>query len=208
MMKNLIILDRYLPPNVAPIITQWIDVYNCDFTISKSRNTKLGDYRPPQRGNPHRISVNHDLNPFAFLITSVHEFAHLKAWNIHKNKIKPHGTEWKNIFKSMMLPFIEQNIFPNDITQALESYLKNPAASGCTDLNLYRTLRRYNVVPSHPVPFTTLENIPEGSFFKIRNGKKFKKLERVRKRFKCLELDSKRLYLVSPIAEVSVLTLN
>ncbi|MDZ7848645.1 MAG: hypothetical protein U5L96_18960 [Owenweeksia sp.] len=62
--------------------------------IVSPRKTKFGDYRFPQKRDPrHRISLNSNLNPFAFLITLIHEMAHLKAFKDYGHKIKAHGPE-------------------------------------------------------------------------------------------------------------------
>jgi|SRR5690606_11553826 len=192
-------LSKYMPEPAAPIISAWINDTHCQFRISKSRRTKLGDYAAPHRGEPHKISVNHDLNPYAFLITTIHEFAHLKTWQQYKNKVKPHGTEWKANYKQLMSPFLKLNIFPADILTAIVQYMDNPAASSCTDLNLYRTLRKYD---ERPTPIATVESIPENSIFAIKGGRVFRKGEKLRKRYKCLELSTQRVYLFHPIAEV------
>jgi SprT protein len=86
-LKNVDLLAQYMPPEAAPIIAKWIDYFHCEFKISKNRATKLGDYRHPFKGAGHRISVNHNLNAYAFLVTTVHEFAHLLTWNEYKNLI-------------------------------------------------------------------------------------------------------------------------
>jgi SprT protein len=193
------VLGRYLPSGAAPVIARWIDHFKCEFKISRGRTTKYGDYRHPFNGAGHRISVNYDLNPYAFLITTVHEFAHLLTWNEYKRRAKPHGLEWKNNFKRMMQPFFKQEIFPPDVKQAIISYLENPAASSCTDLNLFRVLKRYDHKPEGVVH---VENIPLNSLFSMKNGRVFRKGERVRKRFKCVEIKTDRVYLFNPLAEV------
>jgi hypothetical protein len=48
----------------------------------------------------------------------------------------------------------------------------------------------------------TVEEIAVGTVFKIPNGRTFRKGERLRKRFKCQCLHSKRWYLFNPITEV------
>ncbi len=201
-MDKVQILATYLPPDAAPLIGRWIDYFKCEFKISRNRNTKFGDYRPPYGGKGHRISVNYDLNPYAFLVTTVHEFAHLHTWNEHKHKAKPHGIEWKNNFKKMMQPFFEKDIFPLDVKHAITSYLNNPAASSCSDLTLYRSLRKYDVVKES---FTTVEKLPIKSLFKLKDGRVFCKEEKLRKRYKCTEVNSRRIYLFSAVAEVEVL---
>lgn len=201
-MDKIKVLENYLPPASAPLIARWIDHFQCDFKISKARNTKYGDYRPPHAGQGHRISINYDLNPYAFLVTTVHEFAHLLTWNEHKRKAKPHGSEWKANFKRMMRPFFEQEVFPMDIKKAIIQYLENPAASSCTDHNLFKTLKKYDETPDHLV---LVESLPLGSVFKMKDGRVFRKEAKIRKRFRCTELASGRLYLFNPLAEVELL---
>jgi SprT protein len=196
------ILATYLPPDAAPLISRWIDYFKCEFKISRNRNTKFGDYRPPHGGKGHRISVNFNLNPYAFLVTTVHEFAHLHTWNEHKHKAKPHGTEWKMNFKKMMQPFFEKEVFPADVKRAIVNYLDNPAASSCSDLNLYRSLRMYD---AHKEAVVTVEKLPLKAVFKLKDGRIFRKEEKLRKRYKCIEISSKRVYLFSPVAEVEVI---
>jgi hypothetical protein len=198
------VLEKYLPAEAAPLVARWIDYFKCEFKISRNRNSKFGDYRSPYGGKGHRISVNYDLNPYAFLVTTVHEFAHLHTWNEHKQKAKPHGTEWKNNFKKMMQPFFEKEIFPADIKKAIVNYLDNPAASSCSDLNLYRSLRKYDP-PKASEAILTVEKIPLKALFKLKDGRVFRKDEKLRKRFKCIEVATKRIYLFSPVAEVELI---
>ena len=201
-MNKIEVLAQYLPEQAAPIIAKWIDYFQCEFKISKNRATKLGDYRHPFKGNGHKISVNNDLNSYAFLVTTVHEFAHLLTWNDHKNKVKPHGTEWKNNFKRMMKPFFELNIFPEDIHHTITNYLNNPAASSCTDLTLARALKKYDA----DLATNRIEEIPINAVFTLKDGRKFKKGERIRKRYRCLCLDNGNIYLFNPLAEVLLAT--
>jgi len=191
------VLSKYLPPDAAPLIAKWIDYFKCDFKISRNRNTKFGDYRSPYAGQNHRISVNYDLNPYAFLVTTVHEFAHLQTWNEYKGRVKPHGVEWKNNFKRMMQPFFEKSVFPPDLKLAISSYLENPAASSCSDLSLFRALKKYDAKQ-----VVLIESLPIKSVFQIKGGRQFTKGEQVRKRFKCVENGTGRVYLFSPLAEV------
>ena len=191
-------MAKYVPADAAPIVARWIDYFKCDFKVSRSRNSKFGDYRPPYDGENHRISINFNLNPYAFLVTTVHEFAHLQTWNEYNGRAKPHGTEWKLNFKKMMRPFFEKEVFPYDLKSAINSYLENPAASSCSDLNLFRALKKYDAQTNA----ITVEALAMKTVFKLKDGREFRKEELVRKRFKCVELKTKRMYLFSPLAEV------
>jgi SprT protein len=194
------ILSQYMPPAAAPIIAKWIDYFQCEFKIAKGRATKLGDYRHPYRQAGHKISVNNNLNAYAFLVTTVHEFAHLLTWNDYKNKVKPHGSEWKHNFKRMMVPFLEQEIFPEDLKKAIVNYLHNPSAASCTDLKLSRALKRYDTLAD----VSRLEELPLHAVFSIKDGRQFKKGEKLRKRYRCVCLENGNVYLFNPLAEVTL----
>ncbi len=191
------ILSKYFPEAVISSVLEWIHSSNVQLKISRSRNTKLGDYRPPLRQSYHRISVNHNLNRYHFFLTFVHEYAHLMVWEKHKNRVKPHGKEWKAKFRELMLPFLNETVFPKDLLPVLVSFLNNPGASS-SNTALMKAFRKYDA-NQH---FYTVEDIPANGIFKTQNGMIFKKGEKMRKRYKCQRMDNKRLYLVSPIAEV------
>ena len=195
-------MSQYMPDEAAPVIARWIDYFQCEFKISKNRTTKLGDYRHPYKSAGHKISVNNSLNSYAFLVTTVHEFAHLLTWNDHKNKVRPHGNEWKRNFQRMMNPFLEKDIFPDDLRKVIVSYLENPSASSCTDLRLSRALKRYD--HSININILRLEELPADTVFTIKDGRKFQKGERLRKRYRCVCLDNGNIYLFNPLAEVAL----
>jgi hypothetical protein len=194
------VLSRYLPEQSVHTIAMWVRQYNFDLKITSSRSTKLGDYRSPFKGQRHKITVNHNLNRYAFLITLVHEVAHLTAFEKYSHQIKPHGKEWKQEYKLLMHPFLHESVLPLDVQLALKNYLINPAASSCADENLLRVLKKYDK-PSETL--VHIEDLPFKTIFKISPERYFEKGEKLRKRYKCLELATKRIYLFSPVAEVT-----
>ena len=136
------------------------------------------------------------------MITLIHEIAHLSNFNKHKNSVKPHGEEWKLHYKLLMNQFLIPDIFPPDIILALREYMSNPAASSCSDINLLRVLKQYD---NHKNTIL-LEDITTGSTFSYNDNRYFIKGEQVRKRFKCKEISSNRLYLFNPLTEVTLIT--
>lgn len=189
-------LDPFLPNGCSEYIAHFIVEHTVHFKVSKKRKTKLGDYRHPHHGKPHRISVNGDLNSYAFLITTLHEMAHLTAYEKYKNRVKPHGIEWKNEFKYIAAPLLDKIELPLDVTLALNNYLKNAKASSCTDDKLYRVLKRYDKRKG-----PTLEELNRGAQFKL-NGKIFVKGRKLRTRFECQDVSSRKMYRVLGLAEV------
>ncbi len=192
-------LAKYVPIESVDIVAEWIIKHKIKVKITKSRQTKIGDYRHPFNGKGHQITINHDLNKYAFLITFTHEVAHLKTWLLHQNKVSPHGAEWKNEFKLLLHPLIHHSIFPQDVIIALKKYVANPAASSCSDLHLSRTLKNYDFDAED---FVHVEDIPMNGLFEFDDGSVFRKDFRLRKRFKCTEIKTGRTYFVNPIAKV------
>jgi hypothetical protein len=201
MTRNQSILAKYIPEPAVPLISEWIIHFNFKLKIKKSRQSKYGDYRPPLPGLNHQITINQDLNKFAFLLTLVHEIAHLLCQERHGNRVKPHGEEWKNCFKELMRPFMRLNIYPDDVYHAIVGYMKNPAASSCSDDNLLRTLKKYDA----PSDLVHLETLPQNAVF-IYNERQFVKGPKIRTRFKCLEKDHLHVYFFAALAEVKPAT--
>jgi hypothetical protein len=194
-------LQDYLPPHTFDRVLHFLEQYHVHLTIARERKSILGDYRHRTRSANHRISVNGTLNQYAFLITLLHELAHLLAFEKWGNKIMAHGREWKQVFGQLLADFIKQGVFPDDIRKALEESLHDPAASSCADEALLRVLRSYDQKKSSQV---FVEEIPEGALFKTYDGKVFRKGQKVRKRFKCEEVKTRRIYLFSPVYEAEV----
>lgn len=191
------ILSKYIPESAVVEIVELVFKRGVHLKITKTRSTKLGDFRPSNSSRGHAITVNHDLNQYAFLITLIHEFAHLDTWNNFGAEVKPHGSEWKVTFQRMMTPFLSNSIFPSDILESVVRYLNNPSASSCVDQSLMRTLRKYDHEPK-----LFLEELPINSHFKLKTGREFIKGPEKRKYFTCIEVASKRKYLVNRLAEV------
>jgi SprT protein len=195
-------LSHFLPPNTFEPVAHYLQQYKVHLTISRERKSILGDYRHAFRGRSHRISVNGNLNTFSFLITLLHELAHLLTFDKYGNRVQSHGREWKTEFGVLLAQFIENKVFPADIEKELVASLHNPAATSCAEDNLMRVLRRYDAKGSDH--HMLVEEVPIGSVFKMNDGRMFKKGEKLRKRFRCEEIGTKKIYLFSPVFEVEL----
>jgi SprT protein len=198
--KNSEILKKYLPEDAVPLIASWIVQFDFKLKIKRERSTRLGDYTSPRDGLNHTITINHNLNKYSFLITLVHEIAHLVTFNEYKNSVSPHGREWKTNFKKLMQPFLSPDIFPLEVFYALRKYMENPAATSCTDLRLLKVLKLHDEISDT----FFLEYLPIDTMFIYNESKVFRKGEKLRKRIKCTEIKSGSVYLFSPLAEVKV----
>jgi SprT protein len=195
-------LQDFLPPNTYEPVLGYLQHYKVHLTVARERKTILGDYRHRIGSQTHRISVNGNLNSFSFLITLLHELAHLLTFEHYGNRVSAHGAEWKKIFGQLLAQFIQHEVFPADIKQALLRSLNNPAASSCADETLLRTLKNYDKKDSRLV---FIDAIPEGSLFRTHDGRVFQKGPRMRKRFKGVEVATGRLYLFSAVYEVEAI---
>lgn len=192
-------LQHYLPPGTSAAVTNYLHQYKVHLTITQHRKSILGDYRHRTQQSNHRISVNGSLNVFSFLITLLHELAHLLTFEQHGNKVMAHGKEWKMIYGQLLQQFLEHKVFPADIEKELKQSLKNPAASSCAEDDLLRVLRKYDSKETH---HRLVEEIPSQHLFRTSDGRVFQKGEKLRKRFKCVEVATKKVYLFSPVYEV------
>ncbi|MEO5996568.1 MAG: SprT-like domain-containing protein [Chitinophagaceae bacterium] len=192
-------LEEYIPAGSSQLVFEYLKHYKVHLTITRSRKTVLGDYRHAIGAKNHRISVNGTLNIYAFLITLIHELAHLVTFLQFGNRVLAHGKEWKQIYRDLLVHFLVIKIFPQDIQLALEHSLHNLPASSCADEALMRVLQKYD---THKSGLILIEQLQEGHLFEIGEGKVFKKGKRLRKRFQCIEIKTGRLYLFSPVYEV------
>nr|WP_299385652.1 SprT-like domain-containing protein [Allomuricauda sp.] len=193
-------LEKYLPERAIQPCLELIQQHQVHLKIVGHRNTRHGDYRKLPNGT-HLITVNASLNKYRFLITLIHEIAHLVAIEKFGRRIKPHGAEWKRTFQHLMIPFIRPEIFPSQLLPLIAHHFKNPKASSSTDARLSIALKAFD--PEERKKSYVFE-IPFGSTFRLHNGRLYKKGNKRIKRYECVELATGRLYLFQPNAEVEV----
>lgn len=195
-------LAAFLPEGSFEKVVEYIHHYKVHLTISKERKSVLGDYRHAGWGGNHRISVNGNLNKFEFLITLLHELAHLLTYEQYKNRVEPHGKEWKASYSTLLVDFVQHKIFPGDIEKALQRSIINPSATANGETELLLVLRKYDAHKKEGV--LPVIDVPDGALFIMENGKIFRKGPKVRKRYECVELKTGLRYTVSPITEVKI----
>ncbi len=194
------VLEKYIPEHSVVPVFELIKINQVHLKIVNERVTRHGDYRKSLSGK-HEITVNTSLNKYRFLITLIHEIAHLVAFEKYGRSIKPHGEQWKLTFQRLMVPFIRPEVFPNQLLPLLARHFRNPKASSDTDATLSLALKEFD--PENDKNY--IFEIPYGSMFRIHNGKIFKKVALRLKRYECLEINSGRTYLFNPNAEVELL---
>lgn len=194
------LLEKHLPDKSIHYCYALWQEFPFNFQVTKKRETKLGDYRYHYLHKSHTITVNGDLNKYTFLVTYLHEVAHLKAQIGYGHKIKPHGVEWKNEFKKLLEPVMHEEVFPANVLGALQNYLLNPKASSCTDLNLLKALGQHD----GKTHLQFLSDVGTGDTFRF-NKKYYLKESTVRTRAICKDIKSGRKFYISEGAQVEVL---
>lgn len=189
---------RFVPSPFAELLAELLFESGVHFKIVKGRKTKWGDFRPKNIKGKPQITVNGDLNPYAFLITTLHEFAHLQTFQQYGLYAAPHGVEWKRNFQALISRIIDHPELPSSLRTALNQSITSLKASSCTDIALSRALASFDKVDTSVI---TLEKLPKNSKF-VLNNRTFRKGLKRRTRFECLELSSNQTYLVHLMAKV------
>ncbi|MFM7671251.1 MAG: SprT-like domain-containing protein [Bacteroidota bacterium] len=194
-------LSDFLPPNTSEPVMRYLVEYGVHLTITRARRSVLGDYRHRYQHQPHRISVNGNLNPYAFLITLLHELAHLLTYERFGNRVSAHGKEWKSCFSDLLQVFLQLRCFPDVIENELHRTIRNPAASSCAEVGLIRVLRAFDPKEKNGES-VLVEQLAVESEFTTREGRRFRIDKKMRKRYLCTDLVSGKQYLFSPVYEV------
>jgi len=192
-------LKAFIPEAAFDKVVSYLHQYKVHLTVTRERKSVLGDYRNAVRGKNHRITVNSNLNQFSFLITLLHELAHLLTYEQYGHRVASHGKEWKTVYGMLLSDFVNKNIFPAEVEEELKKSLTNPAASSCAEEHLMRVLRKYDVKKEG---FILVEEMPANSIFKTKDGRIFRKGEKLRKRYRCTEIKTGLVYLFSAVYEV------
>jgi hypothetical protein len=203
------VLGPRLPSAAVEDIVEQIKGNPISLKVVQQRTSKAGDFRAAHNNEPSRITVNGNLNQYAFLITLVHELAHhhvnldynraLQKFSLRrKTRPMPHGKEWKEKFRKLMEPYLNHEVFPTDILPVLLQYFVNPKASSSADHQLSKALKKYDP----PDSTIRLEVLPYDAVFTLHERKTFQKKEKVRTRYRCICLNTNRVYLVSAGAPV------
>lgn len=190
----------YLPERAIAKCASLIAGHKVVIHVVRNRKTKHGDFRvQPKR--PVSITINAMENPYRFLLTFLHEWAHYKVFTSYTFRKKPHGKEWKSAFQQMVATFLEGDIFPESLLIPLKKHMQNARATFAADANLSMALRAFDP-PNNKKCIFELE---QGALFNAQDGRVFSKDAKRRTRFVCTCVKTKKQYLFPPFVEVSPL---
>lgn len=191
-------LSKYLPENTVHLVCSFIPKKNLKIKIVNDRITKLGDFRPASKICAiHRISINGGLNPYSFLLTLLHEIAHLNAFVNYGKNIKSHGCEWQLEYTALIFPFLAQHLFPEDLHQVLFKHFPFPSAMSNSDQNLVQVLRNYDK-NKHEL---LLQDISDNEQF-IFQGHIYKRMNKLRSFYRCIRISDNKLFRIHSLASI------
>ena len=189
----------YLPVNARSRCLNLVKDHPVSIRVVNPRRTKHGDFRKFPDGRL-QITLNKMDNPYRFLITFIHEWAHWLVMQQHPFRTQPHGLIWKQTFKMQMLPFLQDHIFPENLLGLLAKHMMNPKATLDADTQLAIALKQYD--PANDKNF--IFELETGTRFQASNGKIYELGQLRRKRYACIELATKRTYLFAAHSEVKI----
>lgn len=191
-------LETYLPKNTLNHLKNWFSDHSIHIKITRNRNSKLGDYRK-LRDLSHEITINSTLQPQLFFFVLTHELAHLIAFEKFGRRISPHGNEWKQTFRQMLLESIE--VYEEDLKPIILKFSRSPKANFMASPDLVK----YFHIENHEDDEIFIEKLSTGDHFIYRNEKYL--LEGlIKKNYLCLNLASGRKYSFKPLARVKKLS--
>ena len=121
----------------------------------------------------------------------------LKLGTSTKNRVKPHGNEWKACYKDLLLQCVGQQIFPFDFEQIVINHADKPGYSSASDAELTMALRAFD----EPNGKILLNELRPGDKFTLHN-RPFVIDQKLRTRFLCTDLQSGQKYHVHGLAQV------
>lgn len=187
-------LEKYLPPNTLQYLKVWFSDYYIHIKITRNRNSKLGDYRKLP-DHSHEITINSTLVPQLFFFVLTHELAHLIAFEKYGRRISPHGNEWKDTFRRMLLQSLD--VYEADLRPIIVKFSRSPKANFMASPDLVK----YFHIEKQDDKLQFIEELQPGDYFIYRNEKYF--LEGlIKKNYLCKNLATGRKYSFKPLARV------
>lgn len=191
----------YMPEGAIIMVKNWFEMYVIKLTITKGRKTILGNYLHPHPGHPHHaITINGNQNKYSFLLTLLHELAHLEAFVRFKNTVAPHGKEWQSLYRNIMIDYLGKNIFPDELERAIALSLKKVKAGSCSDPSLHKALSAYDEDTIAGLEY--IDDLPINSYFVTKDGRVFQTLAKRRTRFLCKDIATSKNYYIAGVLKV------
>ncbi|ROH96022.1 SprT-like domain-containing protein [Chryseobacterium daecheongense] len=191
-------LEKYLPSHTLQYLKIWFSDYYIHIKITRNRDSKLGDYRKLP-DNSHEITINSTLVPQLFFFVLTHELAHLIAFEKYGRRISPHGAEWKETFRQMLLQSIE--VYEEGLRPIIVKFSKSPKANFMSSPELVK----YFHIEKQDDKLQFIQELQKGEYF-IYRREKYLLEGLIKKNYLCKNLATGRKYSFKPLARVEKCT--
>lgn len=185
-------LAQKLGATLSEFLEQKVKKNGVQLSISKSRKTKLGDYRFNFKNLSHKITLNEDLSKAQFFLTFLHELAHKLNHELNGFKVAPHGIEWKLEFRKLLFEAQQLNLDP-ETSELVQQTMAKPTARTLLPRKEYNGLK--------------VRDLKQGDKFNLINSEKtFSLGSKKRTRYHCIELTSGLSYSVlgdAPVEKIN-----
>ena len=187
--------EKYLPDKS---ISYCIDLWKQDnfiFKISEEKKSNRGFFKSLKNGN-QKICIEKNDSKEHFLFTLIHEISHQKVYKLYgKDKnIKCHGTIWKETFKKLLSPLINEEIFSKEILKLIRDEMKNPTSTG---KKVFRDeMKNPTLTEKNFSEGTKLSTLKEKEIFILKDVE-YSKIKNKRTRCLIMNTKTKLFYLLS-----------
>lgn len=189
---------KFFPENSKELISEKFFPREVKIVVTNPCKTKYGSFTPAYRNSQPCIRINNNLKPYSFLLVYLHEYAHFIVWKQYKTRVKPHGYEWKTVFKNIIQEFIYKNIFPDELLNALNIYSENISAKTLSNKHIkegLQILENGGKLPEEEI-YPKVKDTKVGSVFVLQNSRTYKLIKHNRSRSICLCLNNNKKYSV------------
>lgn len=191
---SITLLERHIPVNSIPFLKKWFGSYALHIKITGNRKSKLGDYCK-KSDKTHQITINGTLPPPLFFFVLSHELAHLIAFETHGPRIAPHGIEWKNTYREMILESLQ--VYEPDLQMLILEYARAPKANFMASPKLVK----YFHVEDYEDETSYLEDLKITDRFTYRQ--QIYQIDGIRKKnYLCTNIKTEKKYIFKPLARV------
>lgn len=186
-------LAPFLPAGSLEVIGEWLRVDNLSIKLTSGRGQRLGAYKREASGM-QTILLNRNQDPYSFLITLVHEIAHMQARKLYGRHVQPHGLEWKQTYSRLIIKAAAIPSLPADICAMMAEIARSPESRHYGKISVSKVLLKYSTKAE---PGELLCDIPPGTRFRMPDGKVYIKGEKIRTRYRCKLDGASSVWLIS-----------
>lgn len=192
-------LKIHMSPKQIEFVLPYFIERKLKMHIKTEKNSYKGLCRMPLNASDYyKITVCRTDNEDLFFLVFLHEVAHMEVNIKYGRKVLAHGMEWSNTFRALIIQSIKNSCFNDYSAKVLTDFLSKGVLITTAKMHKIEALIENN---SNPDIIRVLQ-VPENALFILQGGKIFKKCERIKTRYRCIDVKTGKAYRVHPNAPV------